>query len=258
MKLSLGAQFGLWIVGGFVLLGIVVEGDFFECRTTVEKTPVVRSNPSAAPDAMPPLQLLPLKDSLRERDDERSGGVRPEICEVKFTDLGILYLTYCLAVIGWFTIRSNKQTVRILERALVFTAPTSIGGKKSNGSTPYGNLIWQTGAVRVLAVNQGRTPAVVTFVHGEFSDKEPMGEIPSYNLGEGDYACDFALSANSLPGNGVLPAEWIFDWRQQFFFGFLEYRDVFDRKHTSRFCAKLLPEEKKFDIAGSAAYREFD
>jgi hypothetical protein len=258
MKGSLSVQFGLWIVGGLALLCAIVAGDFFDCRARVDVHQVEPAKSDAA-GRLPPLNLLDPSGSEPSLTAQEPGGwVKPQICEARFTDLGVLFLTYCLAIIGWFTIRSNEQTVRILERALVFTGPTNIGGKESSGLTRYGSHIWKTGAVRILAVNQGRTPALVTFAHGEFSDAEPTGASPSYDMGKGDYLCDFALAANSLPNSGALPAEWIFDWRDQFFFGFVEYRDVFGKMHTSRFCAKLIPEKQQYDIAGSAAYRAFD
>jgi hypothetical protein len=42
------------------------------------------------------------------------------LCKFKIPDIGLLFLTYCLAVVGYFTMRSAEGTVRALERPWLF------------------------------------------------------------------------------------------------------------------------------------------
>jgi hypothetical protein len=49
------------------------------------------------------------------------------LCEdTKFTDLLLAFFTYCLVIVGWFTIRSSERTVQNLERAFLAVGPTKI------------------------------------------------------------------------------------------------------------------------------------
>ena len=43
-----------------------------------------------------------------------------------------------------------------------------------------------------------------------------------------------------------------------YFFGYVEYRDIFKRRHTSRFCALLKPMEGTSALAGERAWSSWD
>src|SRR5262245_23378725 len=88
---SLGWQFWLWIVGGLVL---IVVG-------------LLWTKQSLCPAS---LSYMP-----------------PWLCEEsKFTDLMLAFFTYCLVIVGWFTIRNSERTIRNLERAFLSVGPTKI------------------------------------------------------------------------------------------------------------------------------------
>jgi len=45
---------------------------------------------------------------------------------------------------------------------------------------------------------------------------------------------------------------------EQFFWGYVEYTDIFKIKRTARFCAFIVPDEGKFQLARSDAWRDED
>jgi hypothetical protein len=57
-------------------------------------------------------------------------SLRGVLCDAKATDLGILYFTCCLVIVGWFTIRSNHETALIEERAYISGGGSYINGGK--------------------------------------------------------------------------------------------------------------------------------
>ena len=81
--------------------------------------------------------------------------------------------------------------------------------------------------VKIAMKNTGRTRAVVTRAYGEFS-RNMLGEEPIYNFRAGtNYVTDLSLSADE-------PAIFPHDFRsqyigEQFFFGFIEYKDIFKK-----------------------------
>jgi hypothetical protein len=110
----------------------------------------------------------------------------------------------------------------------------------------------------------GNAPATVVELCVECSDKEPAGDIPRY-------------TATAVPRNiGLAPGNrwWEKDidgalfkttWQRPYVFGFIRYRDQFG-VHTSGFCTRLLPYERKGDrdpwvtlaTAGTPAWTRFD
>jgi hypothetical protein len=108
--------------------------------------------------------------------------------------------------------------------------------------------------------NTGRTRASITHAHGEFSQVNNLGAEPAYSALVGTtYRTDFTLSAGSA-------AEFPHPFKthtvtEQFFFGYIEYEDIFRRPHTTRFCLRVYPageNEKpwKWQLAGSEKWRE--
>ena len=108
--------------------------------------------------------------------------------------------------------------------------------------------------------NTGRTGANITKAYGEFSRSPPTGNKPIYRHGQ-EKLTDLSIAANE----SVVLTPIIFETNfvgQQFFWGYLEYLDIFKIKHTSRVCAVISPAKPpadgKFDLAGSDAWRECD
>ncbi|MGA8695521.1 MAG: hypothetical protein WB689_17115 [Xanthobacteraceae bacterium] len=115
--------------------------------------------------------------------------------------------------------------------------------------------------IKIGIKNTGRTRAAITRAYGEFSQK-PLGERPIYNRLVGtSYVTDVSMGANDQ-------ADFPHNFRtrhvaEQFFFGCVEYRDIFKNTHTSRFCVRIFPASEngksgKLQFAGNDNWRECD
>jgi len=227
---SLGRQFLLWIAIGFF---VIVVGPLWTKQSCL--------NP-------PPIGSLPSVLS----------HAPAFLCEeAKFTDLLLAYFTYCLVIVGWFTIRNSEKTVQNMERAFLSVGPTQITTLYRSGpTTPFIRMT-------LLVHNTGRTGATVTKIYGEFSRTRPAGDKPIYQHGKAEIT-DFSVAA----GVEIDLAPFFFEndfVGQQFFWGYVEYLDIFKIKHTSRICAAIFPASTagtspgKFQlIEGTDAWRESD
>jgi hypothetical protein len=110
--------------------------------------------------------------------------------------------------------------------------------------------------------NTGRTRATITHAHGEFSHANTLGAEPVYSALVGTtYRNDFTLSAGSA-------AEFPYPFKtrsvtEQFFFGYVQYEDIFRRFHTTRFCLRVYPAQEnekpwRWQLAGTEKWREGD
>ena len=176
---------------------------------------------------------------------------RSVLCELKLTDIAIAFFTYCLVVVGWFTIRSNEQTVKNLERAYLAVGPTALFTRM----LPTPNV-----SLKLNIHNTGRTGATITTIFGEFSRAPPIGDKPQYGNGRLERT-DLSIAAGT---DTVLDA-YVFEddfTGEQSFWGYVLYRDIFKRTHTARFCVRLYPAAPavgvggQFQIAGGDAWRE--
>jgi hypothetical protein len=107
--------------------------------------------------------------------------------------------------------------------------------------------------------NTGRTTANLKKIYGEFSKTAPVGNVPIYANGKSEIL-DFSIAAAN---ESVLdPFEFADDYAEkQFFWGYIEYTDIFKRVHTARYCAHITPVRDnlgRYQIAGSEAWRECD
>jgi hypothetical protein len=170
--------------------------------------------------------------------------------EARFTDLLLAYFTYCLVVVGWFGIKSNELTVQNLERAFLSVGPTRIEQLyRSSPTTPFVRLT-------LYVHNTGRTGAIIKRVYGEFSRVPPDGRKPMYKNGN-DMITDLSVAANEK--DELSPVAFEDDFHgDQFFWGYLEYLDIFKIEHKSRFCAAIFPASGKYQIAGNEHWRECD
>jgi len=242
---SLGWQFWIWTVGGLFAIIIGLPWAKQSCPEPSRSEQLFAdTRPSTA---SPPSTLSHIPALLCE--------------ETKFTDLLLAYFTYCLVIVGWFTIRNSERTVQNLERAFLSVSPTKITtlsrSANVNGVTaPFVRLT-------LYVHNTGRTFATITKLYAEFSQTAPDGDTPSYH-GEcaTEFPADLSLAANS--GSDLLPHlfDSTFYSEPIFFWGYVEYVDIFKVKHISRVCAALFPNPGqnswKFQAAGSEAWREWD
>jgi hypothetical protein len=178
--------------------------------------------------------------------------------ETKFTDLLLAFFTYCLVIVGWFTIRNSERTVQNLERAFLAVGATKI----QKNLRPADDQGYTSPFVRMTLYvhNTGRTGAIITKVYGEFSETPPAGNKPIYQHGM-DHIADFSIAAGV--SSDLTPFNFETDFMgNQFFWGYVEYLDIFKIRHTARFCAAIFPNDPsgvgKYQLAGSDAWRECD
>jgi hypothetical protein len=155
----------------------------------------------------------------------------------------------------------TKMRVIDLERAYLAVGPTKITVDRGpqSGSDLYVPRSPLGVTVRLFVQNAGRTGATITKVYGEFSRSPPVGDSPVYENGESQIT-DLSIPASK---EEVLSPIVFKDGYsgQQFFWGYLEYADIFKEIHTSRFCAAIFPREGsdgQIQIAGEDGWRYCD
>jgi hypothetical protein len=173
------------------------------------------------------------------------------LCEqTKFTDLLLLYFTYCLVIVGWFSIRSGERNTRNLERAYIFAGPSN--------PTQIGKGV----ITEIWIENHGRSPGILKEAYGEYSATEPTGATPRYQNGSArkfDSAIPPSGPQRTDSQPQTVPTRWESPLAgEQYFFGYVRYIDIFGSTHESRFCSKIFPREHKSDIAGPPAWNDWN
>ena len=145
--------------------------------------------------------------------------------------------------------RGAAKHIPAVERAYIFIQPSEKGGF-------FGPDEKTVAFVEVQ--NFGPTPGFLETLYGEFSPTKPNGRKPRYDPSKGTkFAVDDIIGKFDVPTpldqrfetSGVEPV---------YFFGYVEYRDIFKRRHTSRFCALLKPVEGTSALAGERAWSSWD
>lgn len=165
----------------------------------------------------------------------------------------------------------TKMGVIDLERAYLAIGPTQImtgfisGRQKNPSFYAEGDPLEVT--AKLFIHNTGRTAATIKRIYGEFSNILPIGDRPVYEN------VDPVLTDLSIPADAkdvLSPFSFKSEYLgEQFFWGYIEYLDIFKNKRTSRFCAAIFPARKsqspsgesiygKYQLAGSDAWRECD
>jgi hypothetical protein len=136
-------EFGAWILAGlFIFVLLPVWGKQSLCAP--------QQNPSIVRQ-----QEQPKEEAKQSETSALQGTLQLWLCsEARMTDILIAYFTYCLAIVGWFGIRSDQRTVEDLERAYLWP-----GFGKSEPIAPHGRRWF----VRVH--NTGHTAGVIQTVY---------------------------------------------------------------------------------------------
>jgi hypothetical protein len=164
-------------------------------------------------------------------------------------------LTLSTLLLWFFTMRAANAArgaakhIPAVERAYIFIQPSEKAGFIGPGE--------RTVAL-VEVQNFGPTPGFLETLYGEFSPTKPKGRKPRYDPTKGTkFAVDEVIGKFDVPtpldqrfeAPGVEPI---------YFFGYVEYRDIFKRRHTSRFCALLKPIDGTSALAGERAWSNWD
>ena len=156
----------------------------------------------------------------------------------------------------------TKTGIFDLERAYLSVNPTQLETRFVHQAN---QMIYQQGdpeeiVLRLFVHNTGRTSAFMTKVYGEFSHNPPVGDEPVYRRG---WSTTTDISVAASERDTLAPMEFVNSYTgQQFFWGYVEYLDIFRNLHTSRFCAAIYPDVRgklgMFQLAGSDGWRAFD
>ncbi len=152
-----------------------------------------------------------------------------------------------------------------LERAYLAVGPTNITTtfKQVAGKQFYVRGDPLEVVIFLNVKNTGRTSAHLTKIYGEFSEEPPLGDTPYYE-GADPVITDLAIGAGDADDLPMYQFRHpLVDSEPLFFWGYVEYSDIFRNKRTSRFCAAVFPihkhkERGKYQIAGSDPWRHCD
>jgi hypothetical protein len=272
---SLAREFWIWIAIGLIvmmLFGFAVNN---ACSVPLVRDVIAeqRNNPSnqeggAGQQAQPNnAGASAIRGETNRPTADNKGQPRPEIslCNTRIPDLGLIYLTFCLVVVGYFQIRRNEKSTRDLERAVLISGPQLYAQAPLmpgmqfgiNNWTPAITIQGNVAHVHITLTNCGRTPAVLKEVFVQFSQAEPMGDTAIYGTGER------ARFDTGIPaGNNSAPCRldpFISPHiTQHYCFGYVKYEDIFHQMHTNRWCIRITPGTFDAQVAGSDAYNEWD
>jgi hypothetical protein len=240
-----------------VLLGIGLSAGFVIDRSASCKVEETVQSPKAAQantdvrgqeaiDAKPSVS-----DSTRDnngkkhqpqiQDQSKVSWFEKFLCDAKITDVAIAFFTYCLVVVGWFQLSGGEKILRDVERAHVF-ARISV---TASGYAP---------TVRIRADNSGRGPATLRAIVGKFSAKEPWWYMNLKGADRHDKLDE--LIAPNEPAHNEIGFPSVISG-PQYFFGYIEYQDMFHRLHRSMYCIRIEPGSPLFTMAGSRRLNDF-
>ena len=204
------------------------------------------------------------EENADESQECAKGGLRYYACEAWAfgfstaeraiaTFAGILALSTLLLWV--FTMRAANAArgaakhIPAVERAYIFIQPSERGGFIGPGDTTVAFVEVQ---------NFGPTPGFLETLYGEFSHSKPTGKAPRYDAAKGTkFAIDTVIGKSEIP----TPLHQRFETPglgPTYFFGYVEYRDIFKRPHTSRFCALLTPMDGTTALAGDRAWNSWN
>lgn len=171
------------------------------------------------------------------------------LCDVHITEIALVYFTYCLVIVGWFTIRSGERTSAIFERPYVtIDAITNVDGLKD--------------VVEIRITNFGRSIAFTGVLQGDFyiRDDPPVQfkpqhtheqgvhwVIPTGDRGKVTTMWPHKKSADDI--KTVLASE-----TKLFFLAVISYRDAGNNWHNTGVCSVYNTVTKGFFPAGGPAH----
>jgi hypothetical protein len=157
--------------------------------------------------------------------------------EAKASDLALVFFTYCLVIVGWFTLRSGEVHSKRVERAYLFADFRNcfIGDTDESLEFFFGFH------------NAGKTPALAYEVYGEIADTLP----PTVSYPDPERL----LSINrSIGGDKVERLGSVFaNTSGPVVFGYVKYRDIFGDSHTTGFAAVLNTERRQWETDATEA-----
>jgi hypothetical protein len=180
MRLSLGLQFFIWIIGGLVL---VVALPFLASRSICHVSKIEQHHQTTEEDdewsnALLDLFDEPSRSSFAQSDqphadtgNDSAGEQKPQtpyplVCDAKGTDLALVYFTFCLVIVGWFGIRSGERNTEAIERAYLFlgNSPPRFRNRRIN--------------FHLAVTNTGRCPGIMKCIRYAFIQRDVLPSTP--------------------------------------------------------------------------------
>jgi hypothetical protein len=162
-------------------------------------------------------------------------------CSATVTDYAIAYFTYCLVVVGAFSLWRSEYILRASERAHIFP-------DIRNGAVPIPGV-----QALIVPRNTGRSAGIIREIYGQYSLTEPRFNVRY--IGGDLHRFDTIVEANSLaPVTAGFPSLLI---GPQFFFGYVTYMDMFKKRHRSYFCCRVVPGGNLTFVVGAKRLNRF-
>ena len=275
LKASLRREFWAWIIGGglvFVLFPLAARQSLCQPENvhwTVEGHR--RATQGKYETAEESYFIAEKKKAQGKAENADESNYQWPCSEPKATDLLLVYFTYALAIVGWFTMRSADDNVRRTERAYIFGGGP-YGPRKPKGSVfprflkgdpdPMFNDPANFGEPKCMTVqNYGKTNGFITRVQWALC---PIDEFPR---GKDKLVSKIIEEWTSRPPSFLRPNSKIedveaveymvqptinppwapyrlvtfrrSDYVDHVFFARIDYRDVFGQNHYSTFKVHL-------------------
>ena len=265
-KYLLEKQFVVWVLGGFLVLvlGPITLRD--NAKFCVPATPIdqrMRAEPTE--QTAEGIEAGDAINSAR-RDNRKATANRPEedavhvnrvgheeyrtvwYCDLRLTDVALVYLTFCLALVSWVTMRSSKRTAEFMERAYVFPGHGALAFKGSEVTVTF------------TMTNRGRMPAGIKEAGYKFlncTELPGRREDADWEWTRIEY--DWVIPPSEKKVIATLNSPLQGD---QVFVGYVKYEDILTREmHTCWMGLGIFPreaEERQARRAGGDAWNDWD
>jgi hypothetical protein len=166
----------------------------------------------------------------------------------KGTDLGLVYFTYCLVIVGWFGIRSGEQYTVAIERAYLFLG---------NSLPRFRN---RRIYFELATTNTGRCPGIMKEIRYAFVQRDELPNNPKqadwdWQINDYDWVTPPTVRREKLKRLQGPVGDC-------FFVASLKYQDVFTKRwHVSWMTMKIRPdagENERITRGGGNAWNEWD
>jgi len=193
--------------------------------------------------------------------------IRPSFCpqwlcvEIEINDLAIIYLTYCLVIVGWFQLRNADEITKRAERAYLVAGPPFGVPKKDSDDWAINHRAEASmfkGPWRMTIYNFGNTAGYTVEVEwglcpeSEFRTDKSVRELlnrKEFCEWRSKYMKPSVTIQDILAPTGNAPYQYrhvVIEDRDKYigwvFFGRMTYKDVFRDVHYSTFSYELTSE----------------
>jgi hypothetical protein len=262
MKIPLSIRFFLWIIGGFIILSILSILTWRSICSTLEYGDNPTQSPIEYDNRTGNLHHLIDHSALRavtnaKGNDKDAATQTSEtkqnprlvtvICDAKITDLGLVYFTYCLVIVGWFAIQSDRHKSEAIERAYVFPGYSQVHFRNRRVT------------FTLKMTNAGRSPGVIKEIGYVF--------LEGVNLPRSRRDADWTWE--TMEWDWVIPVDGRRDIKklqslagEHTFVSYIKYQDMFTKKrHTSWMSMYNYPDRppnERSVRAGGEVWNEWD